>query len=142
MKRFNPWGIQLPYPPSINHAYFTSTNGKRFLKPKAAAFKEYVTLLVASGRQRFGGVPFPFTIVVSVWTPDKRKRDLDNLLKVLQDATCAGLRVDDSTVSTLMVLRRGVIDGGMVELLFMEDIASELLQSHVLTHQHRIVVPI
>jgi hypothetical protein len=36
------WSIELPYPPTINHAYMTIKSGKRLLKPEFIEFKYMV----------------------------------------------------------------------------------------------------
>lgn len=99
--------------------------GRRILKPDVAAYKTAASLLVANARQRFGDVPLPFQMFVYVYPPDKRKRDLDNILKVMQDAICDGLRVDDSQIVSVSAIRCQIITGGKVEIVFTECNADE-----------------
>lgn len=128
-KSFSRWGIELPYPPSINHAYH-NVHGRRCLKPDVATYKTNVSLLVANARQHFGDVPMPFQMFVYVYPPDKRKRDLDNILKVMQDAICDGLSVDDSQIVVICAIRCQIVSGGMVEIIFTECNADEWIEEH------------
>lgn len=117
---FAPWGVELPYPPSVNHSYMTLRDGRRVLKPAAQDYRHLVSLLTANGVQRFGGVPCPFSLWVTVYPPDRRKRDLDNLLKVLQDALTDGLRVDDTHIHSVAIRRAEPFPAGRVEVIFTE----------------------
>jgi len=50
---------------------------------------------------------------VELFPPDRRKRDVDNILKALLDAlTHAGVYEDDSFIDDLRVVRGAVIKGG------------------------------
>jgi crossover junction endodeoxyribonuclease RusA len=58
------------------------------------------------------------SVEIDVFPPDKRVRDLDNILKPLLDAmTAAGCWHDDSQVANLRVTRRGVVSGGRVDVV-------------------------
>ncbi|MFV9998433.1 MAG: RusA family crossover junction endodeoxyribonuclease [Arsenophonus endosymbiont of Dermacentor nuttalli] len=64
--------------------------------------------------QRLGGegVPHP---------PDRRKRDLDNLMKAPIDALCHdGLIIDDSKIDVLHVERKEIIKGGKLVIIIWE----------------------
>lgn len=81
-------------------------------------------LLIERFGLRFSCTP-PYDIHFDVWMPDRRKRDLDNLLKAMLDALeASGLLVDDSLVYKLSMNRRGVLKGGKVVAIIksMEDI--------------------
>lgn len=119
------WGIELPYPPTINHAYMTTKSGKRLLKPEFIQFKFVVSTLIANGKQ-LRGLPLPpLQLFIEVYPPDKRKRDLDNIIKVLQDAIFDGLHLDDSMVTTLAVTRKEMIKHGKVIVHFNRDTSNQ-----------------
>lgn len=111
--------IDLPYPPSINHYWRT-----RVVTPKGR--KPFATMYISGAGKKFAkdvdvacvGIEPTYgdvSMVVDVYPPDRRKRDLDNILKPLLDAlTKAGVWHDDAQVSQLLVRRRRVIEGGRV----------------------------
>jgi len=98
----------------------TLRDGRRVLKPAAQDYRHLVSLLTANGVQRFGSVPCPFSLWVTAYPPDRRKRDLDNLLKVLQDALTDGLRVDDTHIHSVAIRRAKPFPAGKVEVIFTE----------------------
>ena len=60
-------------------------------------------------------MPGPLTVEVAVYFPDKRKRDLDNLLKCLLDAlTHAGVYEDDKQIEDLRIYKAGYEKDGKV----------------------------
>lgn len=51
----------------------------------------------------------PLEVTVLLYPPDKRRRDIDNVLKALQDALQnAGVYVDDCQIQTLHVFKKEV----------------------------------
>lgn len=111
---------RLPYPPTINN-YWTLGNGRLYVSPGGHAYRRRVATIL-DGVQTFSG---NVQIAVFVYPPDRRKRDIDNILKCLLDSlTEAGLWHDDSQVTRLLVERHGTLRGGAVELLA-EEIGNE-----------------
>ncbi|MGQ0285839.1 RusA family crossover junction endodeoxyribonuclease [Pasteurellaceae bacterium 22721_9_1] len=82
--------LMLPYPPSVN-TYWRHARGRHYISEKGKAYQSQVFLTC------LGYLPFkkPVSIDVEVWLPDKRKRDLDNLWKVLLDSLVNAKIVDD-----------------------------------------------
>lgn len=110
-------GIELPYPPSVNH-YWKSGRDKRgrpmrYLSAAASDFKRIVGLLCGRKNAFSGRVG----VRVLVWTPDRRVRDLDNLLKgILDSISGAGVILDDCQVDEIHMRREGVHKGGYVRV--------------------------
>lgn len=122
--------IRLPFPPSVNHYW-----GQRVIVPKGRVsagrpfvhvfvgergkeFREHVRQCIAS---RFGADLGATTkrieISVLMVAPDRRTRDLDNILKATKDAlTYAGVWEDDSQVDRLEVVRGKVQAPGWLEV--------------------------
>jgi Holliday junction resolvase RusA-like endonuclease len=121
--------LEIPYPPSLNHykkvggTYWTK-NGKKFqARVNTSAtinfYKEVWVKIVALKHARRMEMPLPATIslqlCVDLYAPDKRRRDADNILKVLCDSLVkGGLIEDDSQITRLVVEKKGIIVGGKV----------------------------
>lgn len=99
--------VWLPYPPSVNH--YWGTRGKiRFIGAAGKAFRQAAMLAwYATRAQGFGSARIKVT--VEVYPPDRRKRDLDNVLKAAFDALGhARAYEDDSQIDWLSVERKEV----------------------------------
>ena len=130
-----PLRISIADPVSLNNAYFTARNGKRVKTQEARAYSAAVELLTiaAAREQGFIAAPERLALTFLVSLPDNRRRDLDGLVKLAQDAICAALGVDDSRVHRLTVIRcandpaRGAYMEALVEEAeAVEDTAAEL----------------
>ena len=96
--------LELPYPPSVNHIYNYTRCGV-FLKKEVKAYRFVVRGIVRSLRMH--PVRWRLAVVIDLYPPDRRKRDLDNTLKSLLDSlTHAGVIEDDSCIDDLHVRRR------------------------------------
>jgi crossover junction endodeoxyribonuclease RusA len=103
-----------PYPPSVNN-YWRSRGNTRFISKQGMAFRKNALAVIAEqGNPQLGGARV--RVVIHVHKPDKRKRDLDNLLKPVLDALEHGKVVDDdSQIDDLRIRSAGVrSDGGCV----------------------------
>ena len=85
----------------------------RYLSAAASDFKRIVGLLCGRKNAFSGRVG----VRVLVWTPDRRVRDLDNLLKgILDSISGAGVILDDCQVDEIHMRREGVHKGGYVRV--------------------------
>jgi len=94
--------LKLPWPPSTNR-YYRVVNNRAILSKEAREYRAVVM-------REFGEIS-PFTgrlgVVIYAFPPDRRARDLDNLLKQPLDALQhAGLYLDDSQIDQLMIRRQ------------------------------------
>jgi crossover junction endodeoxyribonuclease RusA len=104
--------LTLPYPPSVNHLYAV-VHGRKVLSAKGRAYQQAVlqSLYEQQGWTRFGDQRIGYT--VTAFPPDKRRRDLSNLVKVVEDAlTKAGVWDDDSQVDAMTWQRGPASKGG------------------------------
>jgi crossover junction endodeoxyribonuclease RusA len=106
----------LPYPPTVGN-YWRRTEGTRLAINKAGlVFRANVRAAVFASLKSF---PEPtkmrLAVKVLAFPPDRRKRDLDNVLKALLDALQkCGIYADDSQIDDLRIVRREVVEGGKV----------------------------
>ncbi len=109
----------LPYPPSVNTywrrrggTYFISEAGKRYRRDVALIVRQQRLKLNLSGR---------LAIKIIAEPPDKRRRDLDNILKAPLDAlTHAGLFIDDEQFDEITVVRGQSVPGGRLGIKITE----------------------
>lgn len=106
--------LELPYPPTTNNLYAT-VRGRRVLSKAGREYKATTAWLVKARRQ--GALPLGgrlgFRMIVHC--PDRRRRDLSNLLKVVEDALKDGQGYfDDSQIDELHVLRDAPLKGGRI----------------------------
>jgi crossover junction endodeoxyribonuclease RusA len=110
--------FELPYPPSVNQ-YWRRFRGRMVLSKAAQAYRKAVAAAVLEhwGYSRRKPIAAGVAIRLTVHPPDRRRRDLDNVLKAVLDAVVkAGIMEDDSQVERLS-LAWGTVDptsGGRV----------------------------
>ncbi len=92
----NGCSVDLPWPPSVNR-YWRTFRGRMLLSADGRAYKQDVSE-VCHGLRPFTG---PLSVHIMAYRPDKRRRDLDNLLKATLDACTGHLWVDDSQIQQL-----------------------------------------
>ncbi len=109
----------LPYPPTVNtywrrrgSTYFISEAGKRYRRDVALIVRQQRLKLNLSGR---------LAIKVIAEPPDKRRRDLDNILKAPLDAlTHAGLLIDDGSLMKSILCAGLPVPGGRLGIKITE----------------------
>ena len=96
--------LVLPWPPSANH-YWKRNGARYFIAPAGVQFRvEVKARCAALGVKPLAG---QVAMTVTLVPGDRRRRDIDNVLKPLLDAlTHAGAWLDDSQVARLVVERR------------------------------------
>lgn len=101
--------LTLPYPPSINH-YWIASGHRRFISAKGATFRAEV-YKVAHGLMptMLGNL----MIEIDAYPPDKRRRDLDNILKALFDSLeHAKVYKNDNQIAKMLIVRKEVATPG------------------------------
>lgn len=95
--------LTLPWPPSVNRYY-------RHVGPRVLISREgrqYRRRVETQLRGRVPTLRGPLALHVDCYPPDRRRRDLDNLCKSLQDTLQhAGLYEDDSQIKDLRLRMR------------------------------------
>ena len=110
--------FELPYPPSINHYYVHSARGVT-LGAKGQSYRRDAVFLLHKFRGSCKDKKIAVTI--NVFPPDKRKRDIDNILKCLLDAMeYANVYENDNQIDMLTVIRRQRVPNGCVQIWITE----------------------
>ena len=75
---------RLPWPPSINSMY-RSVHGRNILSAKARKYKKQCDDLFKDEQVQFPK-PERVALEIIVHPPDRRRRDISNLIKIVEDA--------------------------------------------------------
>lgn len=114
----NLFTCKLPWPPTVNN-YYTVARGRKIISTKGRKFKADCNYFIHKLPDPIKG---EIKLVVSVCMPDKRRRDLDNLLKPILDVLGQyGVYEDDSQIVDLQIKK---VDGEkgdvLIEIMEME----------------------
>lgn len=103
--------VTLPYPPSANRLW-RAVKGRQI---KSAEYRTWIVAAVAACGGA-GTLVGPYRLRLIADRPDKRRRDIDNLLKPVSDALkAAGVVQDDSDAVSVSAEWSGeVLPGGRV----------------------------
>jgi len=96
--------ISLPYPPTVN-TYYSVVRGRKILSARGRVFKRDAVKHILRWCQ---GPPSEGSVYLQILItpPDRRRRDVDNIIKPILDAlTEAGVYGDDSQVVGLTVVK-------------------------------------
>lgn len=106
----------LPFPPSVN-GYWRNLPGRTILSKRAREYRKAILALVGPVKPLLGRLH----AVVTLFPPDKRRRDLDNYMKSLFDALQhAGVYRDDEQIDEFTVRRGGGEKGGRCSITIKE----------------------
>lgn len=110
--------VELPFPPSVNH-YWRMWHGRMVISKEGREYRETVAaILWAKGVTPMTG---PLAVSIEAFPPDRRRRDLDNLLKALGDSLQhGGAFLDDSQIVWLLIEKAQVVPGGKVTVRITE----------------------
>lgn len=100
--------MALPWPPSMNH-YWRRVGPRTLISREGRTFRRNVCALLAGNGPRKPPAGGRVALAMDAFPPDRRRRDLDNLLKPTLDALeHACVYEDDGQIDVLVVRRRQV----------------------------------
>ena len=109
----------LPWPPTVNTYWRHKVTGRLatvYVSAEGKAYRKAVNLCLAEHGVKTYALEGDLRVEIEVFPPDRRKRDIDNLLKSLLDSlTHAEVWRDDSQISDLRIFRNNQI-AGMVKV--------------------------
>lgn len=102
---------------------YATVRGRRVLSRKGRSYREAVRALVMSDsgykHRRFGSARL--CIAIDAYPPDRRQRDLDNLLKAIFDALkYSGVYDDDSQIDDIGIQRLAPQGTGCIDVTVWE----------------------
>ena len=104
----------LPWPPTVN-TYWRNFNGRVLISAKGREYRKAVADQVLIQRAA-KHIDHAVKVEIKAYRPDRRRRDLDNILKALLDSmTHAGVMQDDALIEDLRVYWADEV-GGMVKV--------------------------
>lgn len=111
--------FKLPFPPSVNHYWRHISKGQAagrvLISEEGRAYRTNCATAVLEQRVPRHTLSGKLAVVVRAYMPDRRRRDLDNLLKSALDALKhCGLIQDDGDIDDLHVTRGPVEKGGVL----------------------------
>ena len=111
--------IVLPWPPSVNRYYRSISKGKLagrvLVSQEGRAFRQEVAAMLE--RRQMRPIKDRLRVTIAAYPPDRRRRDLDNLLKASLDALVFGGAIeDDSQIDDLRIWRGEVREGGELRI--------------------------
>ena len=111
--------IELPFPPSGNH-FWKHSGSSHYITAKGEKYLRQIQWIIASKGMRYK-LSKRLEVEVIFFPPNKRRFDLDNMIKVLNDClTKSGVWEDDSLIDMLHLIRGPKIVGGKVRVKIAE----------------------
>jgi crossover junction endodeoxyribonuclease RusA len=104
--------FRVPFPPTVNH-YWRHWRGRMILSRSGRAYRKAIAARLARVDKLHGRL----RVTIRAVMPDRRRRDLDNLLKSLLDALeHVGVYDDDGSIDDLRIFRSGRHSTGYLDV--------------------------
>jgi crossover junction endodeoxyribonuclease RusA len=100
----------------MNH-YWRRVGHRTIISKEGRQYRQTVAEHVSANRMALR-LDSRLVVTISAYPPDRRRRDIDNVLKSLLDAlTYAGTWQDDEQIDDLRIVRAGVDSPGRVDVV-------------------------
>ncbi len=108
--------LRLPYPPSVNRYWRHISKGKLagrvLISEEGRNYRKAAVLAVGTIGE---ALQDRLHATITLYPPDRRRRDIDNTPKAILDALShAGVYGDDSQIDRLLIIRQAPEPGGYV----------------------------
>ena len=102
--------LRLPFPPSMNSIWRAIPNRGMILSRAGRKYRDDAIYWIHHQSKRKEPLEGRLQVMIEAFVPDRRKRDLSNMPKAVEDAiTKAGIIwVDDEQIDDLRIIRRPV----------------------------------
>ena len=107
--------ITLPYPQSLNTLY-RFYRGHMILTKEGHTYKKTIGWMYKAAKLPKHPKGKDIAVLMNVWVPDKRRRDIMNLEKIVSDGLSGVAYDDDSQIVDYRIVKRGMLEGGKIEL--------------------------
>ena len=113
--------IKLPWPPTVN-TYWRHNRGRFHVSQKGQAYRDAVTILCMVAKLSNLKLEGDLSRFIEAYPPDRKRRDLDNILKAPLDALqYAGVYYDDFQFNQITVVRMGVVADGKLKVKILQE---------------------
>ena len=110
--------LALPWPPSANRLWRSPNKGplrgRHLLSPEARQYKNKAHVILEA--LEVEPIPGRVAVDMTAHPPDRRRRDLDNLIKIILDSLKGRAFGDDSNVVDLHIRQGAVEPGGLIRV--------------------------
>ena len=105
--------LTLPYPPSTNRIWRNTSKGTL----KSRAYRQWETWALMEIKCQKGQlVSGPVVLTITAGRPDKRRRDISNLIKATEDVLVKARVIEDDCLVESLTARWGTEPGLQVEI--------------------------
>ena len=116
MKTVESRTLCFPWPPS-NNRYYRRVGSRVLICRAGREYRQQVAYELFAQAGRVEPMTGRLSVVLSLYPPDRIRRDIDNLAKALLDALAhAGVYEDDSQIDRLLLERCEIRKPGVVEV--------------------------
>jgi Holliday junction resolvase RusA-like endonuclease len=105
--------VVFPVPPSVNRLYLKGRWGNKYRNPTLIAEEgSHIATLRQMMRAYKWKPTVPVSLEITLYWQGTRKRDLDNILKVLLDRISSAIHVDDDMFHDIHLIKVPIDGGG------------------------------